>query len=496
MSDQKRPVSAVDSLWLHMDTPENLMVIEGIMTFSEPLDFDRAVQVIKHRIPDRYPVFRQMPVPSQNPLGGGDYWVDDPDFDLANHIHVLELPAGSGDRALQELVSEQMSRPIPRDRPLWQAFFINGYKGGTALLSRFHHSMADGTALARVLLELTDDDPDGDLVEAARLREGGANQGQTHDLGQAPHSRIGARVDSLLGGEPEGRRSRFISAVESATESVAGPFVDRTKGAAATARKLTNPDAVNDAIAIARRTPTILDKLLVWQLPDNPIRGQVGVRKVAAWSQPYDLSEIKVTARAHGATVNDVMVAGIAGALRQYTLEEGGTPQDMATMVPVNLRPLDKPLPRELGNRFALVVLKLPLSGETPAARLAMTKAAMDDIKSSPEALVTFGIIETLGAINATVTKNMVSFFSGKGIGVTTNVIGPRNERYFAGEPVQSVIGWAPSAGAQTLNECIFSFDDRIQVGFKSDFAAIPQPQRLVDAFDHEIFELMRTTQR
>ena len=64
MSDQKRPVSAVDSLWLHMDTPENLMVIEGIMTFSEPLDFDRAVQVIKHRIPDRYPVFRQMPVPS------------------------------------------------------------------------------------------------------------------------------------------------------------------------------------------------------------------------------------------------------------------------------------------------------------------------------------------------------------------------------------------------------------------------------------------------
>lgn len=493
MSDTKRPVSAVDSLWLHMDTPENLMVIEGIMTFDRPLDFDRAVQVIKQRIPDRYPVFRQIPVASRNPLGGGDYWVDDPDFDLRNHIHVRDLPPGSGPAELQEFVSAEMSKPLPRDRPLWQAFFINGYGEGMALLSRFHHSMADGTALARVLLELTDDDPDGDLKEAAELREGQENLGQTHDIHHAPHSRIGARVDSLLGGEPEGRRSRFISAVESATEAVTGPVADRTKGATATARKLTNPDAVNDALAIAKRTPTILDKLFVWQLPDNPIRGDVGVRKVAAWSHPYDLASIKTAARAHGATVNDVMVAGIAGALRQYTLEEGGTPEDMATMVPVNLRPLDKPLPSELGNKFALVVLKLPLSGETPTARLAMTKAAMDDIKNSPEALVTFGIIETLGAVNATVTKNMVSFFSGKGIGVTTNVIGPRNQRYFAGEPVGSVIGWAPSAGEQTLNECIFSFDNKIQVGFKSDYSAIPEPQRLVAAFDHEIQELMNT---
>ena len=86
----------------------------------------------------------------------------------------------------------------------------------------------------------------------------------------------------------------------------------------------------------------------------------------------------------------------------------------------------------------------------------------MDVIKSSPEAVITFGVIEALGAISPQLARTMIDFFSAKGMGVTTNVPGPAGERYFAGVPVTSVLG-GPSAGIQTLNECIFSFDGTIR---------------------------------
>jgi diacylglycerol O-acyltransferase len=114
----------------------------------------------------------------------------------------------------------------------------------------------------------------------------------------------------------------------------------------------------------------------------------------------------------------------------------------------------------------------------------------MDTIKSSPEAMLTFGVIEALGAINPQLARTMVDFFSAKGVGVTTNVPGPRQPRWFAGVPVTGVLGWAPSAGIQTLNECIFSYDGTIRVGFKADRENVPDPHDLVRAFDMELLEL------
>jgi diacylglycerol O-acyltransferase len=358
-----------------------------------------------------------------------------------------------------------------------------------AVLARFHHAMADGTALARVLLELTDDNPDDDLKEASDLSQPGAvNEGQVHN-------RIGIsqRVDSLIGGEPDSMRQRLLSQVDK-VDGAAGnakeSLSQKAKESVHSVDKLTSFDTVTDVWSLAKLTPTLVNKLLITQLPASPIRGTAGVRKAAVWSKPLDLNTIKAVSKAHGATVNDLMIAGIAGAFRAYTLEQGGVPADMSTMVPVNLRPLDRPLPKELGNKFALVVLQLPISGETLEERLAATKSGMDKIKDSAEAMVTFGIIEGLGSFNAAMTQNLVGFFSSKGIGVTTNVIGPMRPRYFAGTRVQSVLGWAPSAGDQTINECIFSCDGKIRVGFKVDYDTVPDAQRLVDAFDAELKQL------
>jgi hypothetical protein len=95
--------------------------------------------------------------------------------------------------------------------------------------------------------------------------------------------------------------------------------------------------------------------------------------------------------------VNDVLVAAVAGALSTYMAEHGGERVDVSTMVPVNVRPLDRPLPAELGNQFALVLFRLPTGTREPLARIAETKRRMDVIKDSPEVVFTFGLIKAIG---------------------------------------------------------------------------------------------------
>lgn len=462
MGGNKRSVSAVDALWLNMDTPENLMVIEGVMMFGGRVDRERATRVLQMRLPDRYPVFRQIPVASRNPLGGYN-WVDAPDFDIDDHVIMAELAAPGDDETLQRYVSTLMSRPLDRDKPLWEVHLVDGYRGATAMVARFHHALADGTALARVLLELTDDEPDDDLAEAERERRRGV---------------------------PDPGPSYRLPSLTDVVGSATGAVNDAVRGGLHTMSRLqtiADPARFDDAINLASSTPDIVNKLLLAGTPASPLTGAVGIDKVAVWSEPHDLAAIKEAGRRMGATINDVMVAAVSGAIRSHIISHGGDPRDLSTMVPVNLRPLDRPLPRDLGNKFALVMLSLPVGADTPQDRLSEAKSRMDTIKSSPEAVITFGVIEALGAISPQLARTMIDFFSAKGMGVTTNVPGPRWPRYFAGVPVTSVLGWAPSAGIQTLNECIFSFDGSIRVGFKADRDNVPDPHGLVAAFDTEL---------
>lgn len=485
LTNHKRPVAGVDTLWLQMDTPENLMVIEGVMMFEDPIDVDRAINVLNVRLVDRYPVFRQIPVDSRNPLGGPS-WVDDPDFDIDNHISFVELDAPGDDESLQKYVGELMSEPMDREIPLWEIHFVNGYGSGTAMVARFHHALADGTALARVLLELTDDSPDDDLREAERLAQPGEeNVGPTyHALG------ISRRLDNIVGAHEGGMRQSMLDHADSVGDAASETLSGVAKKSLRTARTVVDPQRVRDAMSLVDAAPDIVDKLLLADPPVSPFTGSVAVSKTAVWSEPHDLLAIKEAGLAHGATINDVMTAALTGALRTYVIEHGGDPHDLSTMIPVNLRPMDRPLPRELGNKFALVMMVLPVAEETVVDRLLETRARMDAIKDSPEAILTFGIIGALGKTNPKAGRIMVDFFSAKATGVTTNVPGPREQRYFAGNPVDSILGWVPGAGMQTLGACIFSYNGKIRVGFKADTEAVADPRGLVRAFDAELIAL------
>ena len=449
----RRPIDPVDTIWLNMDRANNLMVIESLMTCADPIDRERFLDVLRTRVLDRFPVFSQRPVSSRMPLAM-PHWEDVPDFDPGAHVRQFTLPPPGDDSALQDHVNGFISAPLPRDRPLWEMHLIDGYDGGSALYSRLHHSMADGIALTRVLLSMTDAEPDGVPAE--------------DDLGQSRHP------------GPIGAAAHLVG---SAAGTAGSALLDLPH--------LLSPSFAEDAFTLTRQTTGIATKLTFTRNPATAVAGTAGVRKRAVWAPPIPLRDVIAAGHRTGTTVNDVLVAALAGAVSSYLRAHDGVALDVPTMVPVNVRPLDEPLPRELGNRFALVLFSLPSGLDTPFARLAETKRRMDAIKDSPEAMLTFGLIRGIGRTGKDVERYLVDFFANKASGVTTNVPGPQGPRYLAGTRITSMLGWAPESGNQTLGTCIFTYDGHVHVGFKVDLGTIGHPEELLDAFGAEIDALL-----
>jgi WS/DGAT/MGAT family acyltransferase len=156
------PLSNVDTAWLRMEEPDNLMMITGVMIFSTPMSYERLSQVLEQRllVHDR---FHQRAV-ERKLLPGAYAWEDDPHFDLAYHLRRVSRPIVAGQAGLQSLVSELMSTQLDFNYPLWQIHLVEKYDRGSALIARLHHCIADGIALMHVLLGLTDNSPTGALA--------------------------------------------------------------------------------------------------------------------------------------------------------------------------------------------------------------------------------------------------------------------------------------------------------------------------------------------
>jgi WS/DGAT/MGAT family acyltransferase len=457
---ERRVIGPVDTMWLNMDRPNNLMVIDGVFWFDEMIDFQRLGPLLQRRLLDKYPVFSQRPVAPSIPFGQA-HWEDDPDFDLSRHLKRATLPAPGDEPALQRYVESQMSVPFDHDHPMWELTLVDGYGSGCALLCRFHHCLADGMALAQVVLSLTDPTATFDPGETEAPESSAHHQG---GLMGAARSLLDTGAQTVRGG---------IHAISQLPE-------------------LAHPSLAKDVLELGWRTGKIADKLLLGQSPESLFSGEPGIEKRAVWSGPRKVTDVKRVSRLTGATINDVVLAAVSGAINTYVRDHGADPADLTTMVPVNVRDFSKPLPRELGNKFALVYLKLPTGVTQPLQRVAECKSRMDTIKVSPEAHITFGLNALIGRIEPHVANPITNFFSDKTIGVTTNVVGPQTERFIAGVPIAGVVSWVPGSGRQTLGVCIFSFAGVVRVGFKVDAATIPDAEKLVHAFDEDMDELLR----
>lgn len=459
MSDR---LSSADAAWLHMDRPSNLMVINSVLLFDEPVDWERVKAITQERLVDRYPKFRQRVVESRLPLRPPS-WQDDPDFALEHHMHHLALPAPGDAAALQELVGDLMTMPLDRNRPLWHEYMVDGFGDGAALIVRMHHCIADGIALARVMLSMTDSGADAGIRRS--LRNGGIAD-----------SRL------LVGGFPiPGTRSVPRALRLGKRLSNEALRVVASPGHAATL-----------AGAIGRDAVTGVRLLLTPADAATALKGDPGVSRRVAWSQPLSLARIKRIAHHHNATVNDVLLAATSGALRHYLQDRGSSVHEIQAMVPFNLRPLEEPLPRELGNKFGLVFLPLPVGVSGSYRRLLEVHKRMQEIKHSRDAQVSYELLSITGLTPEPLERRIVDLFSGKGTAVMTNVPGPTEPVYLAGAPIRTVLVWAPTSGHIGMSVSIFSYRGEVTVGLMVDAALVPDPATIVERLHQEVRELER----
>ena len=447
-------MSNVDAAWLGMDAPDNLMMITAVLWFRAPVDWERLSEVVGARLIRRYPKFSQRPLPSASPFEQ-PVWTLDPAFDLRRHLVRVELDGEGDQKALADLVSGLLSEPLDMHRSPWQFHLVDGYGEGAALVARLHHCIADGIALASVLLSLTDEtaeptEPDLSAAAVAVRRPGLARR-VTEGTGDV------ARVAGIDFARIWRRPRQALRAVRFAYHVL----------------------STGARIVFATRDPR------------TRFRGRLGAAKGAAWTDELELSRVKAVAAALDATVNDVLLAVTAGALRRHLLTHGDAPGDLRVFVPVNLRPPGEPVPRALGNRFGLVFIRLPVAESDACARVRRVHERMGAVKGSAQAVATFAILSIIGALPAWGHALAVRILGAKSTAVVTNVPGPTERVFLAGTELDGMVFWVPQAGAVGLGVSILSYADVVRIGIAADRNLVPDPSSLARSVELELDALV-----
>jgi WS/DGAT/MGAT family acyltransferase len=457
---QHHLMPTADAAWLHMDRPTNLTIVNLVWCFDTPVDWERVKEICRERLIEHFPRFSQRVAEPRVPWRSVA-WEDDPRFDLEHHFHHLALPAPGDQAALHELVADLMATPLDHDKPLWDMYLVEGYGPGCAIVFRVHHCIADGIALTRVMVALSDDAPDGAVAPT-----------------------------------PLTHRHRHRAAVMHAATAPIAARASRVRHAAvalvhAILHVATHPRQLRHLLQAAKDAARALTKvLLAGSDSDTVLRGELGVAQRAASTRPLRLADITRTGHATGTTVNDVVLSALTGALRSYLLERHSTVAEIRAIVPFNLRPLSEPIPRELGNKFGLALLTLPLGFHDPRERLAEVHRRMAELKESPEGAVSYGVLSVLGMMPLGIERIIIDLYSAKASAVVTDVPGPPHAVYLGGAPVRGMLAWAPRAGSMSMSVTIFSYNGEITVSLAVDAGLIPDPERIVAGVEDELAEL------
>lgn len=445
------PLSGVDAAWLRMDDPTNLMTITAVLVLDDPLD----TATLKSVLNERFLGFTRFKQRVRDPEGS-PYWELDPHFDLNQHVHRSALPGDAGEEELKERVSELMSTPLDREKPLWHMELIEDFQGGSALIARLHHCIADGMALVQVLLSLTDEHFDPSRFPTTE--------------------RNGPLLPRFVRGTLKAVRGTARTGARLLTE---------------TGKSLINP---KHAVKRARQgwgISTALSKFLYLNSDsDTSLKGDLEVAQNATWSRPLDLARVKRIGRVVDAKVNDLLLGAVAGALRYYFESRDELTDEVVVraLIPVNLRDPERAF--ELGNQFGLAYLHLPVGIDDRLERVLAVKEEMDHIKDSAEAIAAYGVLEGLGYVPLQMEQWVVRLLSKKASAVMTNVPGPQETLHIKGRRVQNIMPWVPRAGQIGLGVSIFSYDGNVRLGIACDAGLVPNPDAILNGFAEEFDEL------
>jgi WS/DGAT/MGAT family acyltransferase len=466
-------IASVDTAWLRMDRPANLMQIIGVMVFEGRLDPERFKRIIAKRLL-RYPRFRQIAELDSD----GAWWVDDDDFDIDAHIRHSVLPSPRGTRELQKFVAEMASEPLNPSRPRWEYHLVETADGDSAVVVRVHHAIADGIALVGVLNSLTDDRPDapdeGAAASATTSRQRSSERDHEKDS-----EKLGSDLFWAAIAEP-------LTDLALASIRISGNLWGHYQGLR------NDPGSIRDYASVAGAIANEVSKLaLMPNDSETRFKGKPGTVKRVAWSNPIPLLQVKAVGKVLGCSVNDILLSAVAGALRGYMLAQGDMAEstEIRALVPVNLRSADSR--QSLGNHFGLVALELPVGIDNPLARLYATRARMESLKGSYQASVTYSILGLVGMAPKFLQQQILDLLASKATAVMTNVPGPQQARYLAGIKLKQQMFWVPQSGNIGMGVSILSYDGMVQFGLITDKGLVDEPEDIAERFLAEFEKLL-----
>lgn len=459
-------LSPVDTAWLRMDAPGNLMMIVGVVLFEGPCDLPRLKRVLETCLLN-YPQFCSRVVMDAS----GAWWEPDADFDLDHHLVRIGLPGKGGKAELQKLVATLAAQALDTMRPLWQFHLVENYDGGHALIVRIHHCIGDGIALVGVLLSMTTQSADADDPPLPTRKGTKGIDGEWWEQVLRPFT------------------STTVKAID-ATGDIA------TKVLHAYGAVLADPNLAGEAASEYAKVATQVSKdiaaLALMDADTNTsLKGRPGGSKVVAWNEPLPLTDVKAVGKALGCSVNDVLLACATGAIRGYLFHRGDDLEgaELRAMVPVNLRGPGKP--KTLGNKFGLVPLLLPVGIENPVERVLEVHARMNQLKDGYMPILAMALLGMTGLAPRMVQRQVLDLLASKATAVMTNVPGPQQALYLAGAKLKQMMFWVPQSGDIGVGVSILSYDGAVQFGLITDKKLCKDPQAIIDRFAPEFENLV-----
>ena len=457
-------MNPLDAEFLYLEDGTTHMHIASCAVFEGPAPaYEDVVAVFASKLP-LVPRYRQrvrfVPMDLGRPV-----WVDDPHFKLEYHVRHTALPP-PGDKAdLCRLMGRLMSQELDRDRPLWEAWIVEGLAGGQwAVVSKLHHSMVDGIAGVDLLSVVLD------------------------------HERAPATAAVVDGWEPGPDPAGLRLAVAAAVNLVTGP------------RELLRTlwTTVRTPRRALERGRTIASGLRSYgsalrPTPPTSLDGTIGAHR--RWTFAGEsLADVRTIRQAFGGTVNDVILAAVTSGFRDLIVARGEDPDHVAlrTLVPVSVR--DETGRGVYDNRVSAIFLDLPVHLEDPLERLAVVHGEMDHLKQSHEAEAGEALTRLAGAVPPTFTaqatrlvSRLVSRVPQRSMNtVTTNVPGPQFPLYFVGREMLEYLPFVPLGPGVRIGVAILSYNGQLRFGVTGDYDTAPDINVLADGIGAAVATLVR----
>jgi diacylglycerol O-acyltransferase / wax synthase len=466
----RKKMSTVDTAWLRMDSDGNQMMIVGVSMLHKPV----SVKGLKHALETRFLVYSRFRSRVVSDLAGS--WWQEQAVDLNDHVVHTALPAQASHvcnkPALQKLVGELSQQRLDHDKPLWQMHLVDNCVGEDgkvrqALIIRIHHCIADGVALVGVFMSMFDQSAD------------------------APEHHPSPRAAAAADDNPwEQIMLPVATASIKAIDLSSTMFLKYLS-------LMTDFDKLPHQLSVLGHTAgqLALDAIKLTTMEEDShtrLKGKPNGKKHVSWSEPLPLDEVKAVGKAYGCSVNDVLMASVAGAIRAYLHAKGDTVEadcNVRAMVPVNLRKASRQ--QKLGNAFGLVPLVLPVGIENPVERLFEVRERMNELKGSYTALVAMSVLGVLGATPKQVQNEIQNYFARKATAVMSNVPGPQTPLYLAGSRLDQCMFWVPQSGDIGIGVSILSYNGGVQFGIVTDDALVKDPDNVIKRFAPEFEKLV-----